>query len=234
MKTYEVFTEKYSKIYQADGIESVIRKHHKVSNDEIVAVTIADRPDLLSKIEQLEPEGEVSAEITRLQEKYDENGYDCTPLIKLMRIEDRIDSVLRIYQKALNVQGEQPAVSEEEVKDEYNNLRATVLQHNYAKELESYIEFLGLELDELAVFAHVHGWRTKRKKDGEMRRAELKAIKELLNQSLNVQGDENKQLENGRDYLMQVLPSEITIDDTLEAFGFGRNGLSPQEKGGEG
>jgi len=58
MKTYEVFTEKYSKIYQADGIESVIRKHHKVSNDEIVAVTIADRPDLLSKIEQLEPERE--------------------------------------------------------------------------------------------------------------------------------------------------------------------------------
>ena len=63
MKTYEVFTEKYSKIYQADGIESVIRKHHKVSNDEIVAVTIADRPDLLSKIEQLEPEGEVYVEI---------------------------------------------------------------------------------------------------------------------------------------------------------------------------
>jgi len=58
MKTYEVFTEKYSKIYQADGIESVIRKHHKVSNDEIVAVTIADRPDLLSKVDQLEPEGE--------------------------------------------------------------------------------------------------------------------------------------------------------------------------------
>ena len=58
MKTYKVFTEKYSKIYQADGIESVIRKHHKVSNDEIVAVTIADRPDLLSKVEQLEPKGE--------------------------------------------------------------------------------------------------------------------------------------------------------------------------------
>jgi len=147
--------------------------------------------------------------------------------IEIMGVDKAADKIEQLY-------ASQPAVSEEEVKDEYNNLRATVLQHNYAKELESYIEFLGLELDELAVFAHVHGWRTKRKKDGEMRRAELKAIKELLNQSLNVQGDENKQLENGRDYLMQVLPSEITIDDTLEAFGFGRNGLSPQEKGGEG
>lgn len=36
-------------------------------------------------------------EITRLQEKYDENGYACSPIIKLQRIEDSIDTSLRIY-----------------------------------------------------------------------------------------------------------------------------------------
>ena len=38
---------------------------------------------------------------------------------------------------------------------------------------------------------------------------------------------ENKtdQLSAGRDYLMTVQADEITIEDALEAFGFGRNGL---------
>lgn len=34
-----------------------------------------------------------------------------------------------------------------------------------------------------------------------------------------------KQLEEGRDYLMQVEPDEITVENSLEAFGFGKNGL---------
>ena len=34
------------------------------------------------------------------------------------------------------------------------------------------------------------------------------------------------QLNNGRDYLMQVEPSDIDVSDALEAFGFGRNGLN--------
>ena len=41
-------------------------------------------------------------EITRLQEKYDENGYDCSPTIKLQRMEQHIDSVidkLKVYKK---------------------------------------------------------------------------------------------------------------------------------------
>lgn len=32
-------------------------------------------------------------------------------------------------------------------------------------------------------------------------------------------------LKRGRHYLMSVSADEITVEDTLEAFGFGRNGL---------
>jgi len=33
------------------------------------------------------------------------------------------------------------------------------------------------------------------------------------------------QLMNGRAYLMEIEADKITVEDTLEAFGFGRNGL---------
>lgn len=33
-------------------------------------------------------------------------------------------------------------------------------------------------------------------------------------------------MSDGRKYLMQIEQQEITVDDTLEAFGFGRNGLN--------
>ena len=36
-------------------------------------------------------------EITRLQIKYDENGYECSPMIKLQRIEQHIDTTINIY-----------------------------------------------------------------------------------------------------------------------------------------
>lgn len=35
-----------------------------------------------------------------------------------------------------------------------------------------------------------------------------------------------RKLDEGRDYLMQVEPEDITVEDSLEAFGFGRNGLN--------
>ena len=35
----------------------------------------------------------------------------------------------------------------------------------------------------------------------------------------------HQRLQDGRDYLMQVEPDEITVEDSLESFGFGRNGL---------
>ena len=38
--------------------------------------------------------------------------------------------------------------------------------------------------------------------------------------------DLSKNLSDGRDYLMQVEPDEITVENSLEAFGFGRNGLN--------
>lgn len=34
-----------------------------------------------------------------------------------------------------------------------------------------------------------------------------------------------QKLQEGRDYLMQVEPEDITVEDALESFGFGRNGL---------
>lgn len=34
---------------------------------------------------------ELRKEITRLQEKYDENGYDFSPMVKLQRIEQHVD-----------------------------------------------------------------------------------------------------------------------------------------------
>ena len=40
---------------------------------------------------------ELCKEVTRLQEKYDENGYDCSPMIKLQRIEATVDSVIKHY-----------------------------------------------------------------------------------------------------------------------------------------
>lgn len=33
-------------------------------------------------------------------------------------------------------------------------------------------------------------------------------------------------LNNGRDYLMQTEPSEFSVEAALEAFGFGKNGLT--------
>jgi hypothetical protein len=36
-------------------------------------------------------------------------------------------------------------------------------------------------------------------------------------------------LSDGRDYLMQVNADEITVEDTIEAFGWTRNGLSERE-----
>lgn len=38
-------------------------------------------------------------------------------------------------------------------------------------------------------------------------------------------------LDRGRDYLMQVSSDKITVEDALESFGFGRNGLLQQPLG---
>ena len=81
--------------------------------------------------------------------------------------------------QSLNVQGDNAQqgreITEDEVKAEFNSLVSTVTLSNYLKELESYIDFIGLELDELAILANTHGWKSSRVKEGEDRRVKLKA-----------------------------------------------------------
>ena len=56
---------------------------------------------------------ELCKEIKRLQEKYDENGYDLPPMIQLKRIENYIDSTLSIYAKNFCRKEEPAAYSRE-------------------------------------------------------------------------------------------------------------------------
>ena len=51
---------------------------------------------------------------------------------------------------------------------------------DYISELITYIGLLGRELDELAVLAHLHGWRTIRKEEGEKARAKLNELAKSL------------------------------------------------------
>ena len=45
---------------------------------------------------------EIDSEITRLQEKYDENGYEVGSLGKLKRMEQHIDASFKIWQDRFN------------------------------------------------------------------------------------------------------------------------------------
>lgn len=56
----------------------------------------------------------IEKEITRLQEKYDENGYNYPPLIKLQRMEQYIDMAFEIWAK------EYKKLSESQPKEEVN------------------------------------------------------------------------------------------------------------------
>ena len=190
MKTYEVFTEKYSKIYQADGIESVIRKHHKVSNDEIVAVTIADRPDLLSKVEQLEPEGEVNhTEAIQKQtgEQYHLACQNCGTTTKPLQMvpfrnNDNVVGLLTACDGCKGLLYGQRFDREEKFTPQQPSEDDRLIGYvDYISELISYAAFLGKELDETATLAHVHGWRTTREAEGLATRERLdKLAKSLL------------------------------------------------------
>lgn len=55
-----------------------------------------------------------------------------------------------------------------------------------------------------------------------------KSKKELLEIIANLNyeiNDLHTKLEKGRHYLMSVQSNEVTVEDALEGFGFGRNGL---------
>lgn len=56
------------------------------------------------------------SEINRLQEKYDENGFDCSPAVKLERIEQHFQSALNIYRDKSTVSSAGKEVTEEEIK----------------------------------------------------------------------------------------------------------------------
>ena len=51
MKTYEIFTNGYSKIVQAITIGIALKEFQSTHHSEALAITLADRPDLLKKIE---------------------------------------------------------------------------------------------------------------------------------------------------------------------------------------
>ena len=63
-----------------------------------------------------------------------------------------------------------------------------------------------------------------------MKRAEIDAKnnafrRERISEMHDTMEELNKQLQDGRNYLMSVNPKDLTVEDALEAFGFGRNGL---------
>ena len=61
---------------------------------------IAAVKGFLNKLDK--QQDDLCKEITRLQEKYDENGYDCSPLIKLQRIEQHVDMAIDNYKKLID------------------------------------------------------------------------------------------------------------------------------------
>ncbi len=52
-----------------------------------------------------------------------------------------------------------------------------------------------------------------------------KGLIEIYDNLISDAAKSHQRLQNGRDYLMQVEPNDITVEDSLKSFGFGRNGL---------
>lgn len=79
-------------------------------------------------------------EVTRLQEKYDENGYDCSPIIKLQRMESHIDSGYNIYQeqvRQLTAEREEYQRQDIESKINIENLAQDIFNKGFNVGLES-------------------------------------------------------------------------------------------------
>jgi hypothetical protein len=74
-----------------------------------------------------------------------------------------------------------------------------------------------LSLDLIEKFLAEHREELLRRTNSGFRSGE-KAEREKMTEKEN-------RLNAGRDYLMSVSPSKLTVEDCLEAFGFGRNGL---------
>ena len=63
------------------------------------------------------------------------------------------------------------------------------------------------------------------KKDGKKFIASIIKIEKQRDELLKQIGELSEQLQNGRHYLMGIEPKNLTVEDALEVFGFGRNGL---------
>src|SRR5690606_21883237 len=59
-----------------------------------------------------------------------------------------------------------------------------------------------------------------------------KIIKRLKEEDIERIRELSERLDKGRDYLMTVKPSELTVEDCLEAFGYNRNGLEGEKNEG--
>ena len=59
---------------------------------------------------------ELTSKITELQERFDENGYDCIPIIKLQRIEQHINMAIGIYKDELSAANQRIAELQAELK----------------------------------------------------------------------------------------------------------------------
>ena len=56
-----------------------------------------------------------------------------------------------------------------------------------------------------------------------------RTMRKEINRLRAVVREQNDRLNEGRDYLMQVNANKITVEDTLEAFGWTRDGLNERE-----
>jgi len=104
----EAYTNKNIRNWWLDKTENerrlMISVYFKGGNSENIDTLYGIMPEEMEEIYNInikeEPKQETLEEaITRLQEKYDENGYDWSPIIKLQRIEQHVDMVINIYKE---------------------------------------------------------------------------------------------------------------------------------------
>ena len=85
----------------------------------------------------------LTSEIKRFQEKYDENGYDCSNEIKLLRIENHIDSTLSFYHKEVT-DLQQQLKEAKELLDNTDDLLTRLEDYTHGKDGESITELRAL------------------------------------------------------------------------------------------
>ena len=68
----------------------------------------------------------LTSEIKRFQEKYDENGYDCSNEIKLLRIENHIDFTLSFYHKEVTDLQQQLKEAKELLEESFPIIQAAI------------------------------------------------------------------------------------------------------------